>query len=407
MKRFYEELIALGQAHVPVAVATVIESKGSTPREVGAKMIVLGEERILGTVGGGCGEAQVIVDAVRILDGEPPRISRVDLTGELNDLSQTNCGGIMEVFVDRLRWKESPPVVGIAPREAVELILEASAKRRRVVLTTVVENQEHQPALPVGTKWVLEEDGQIHGTLPSGPLGDILREEAAGVIARGQSRRIRLASEGDPLVTTRKEARMSLFLEVIGPPPELLIVGAGHIAVPLAKIGKVLDFEVTVLDDRPAFARRERFPEADRVIVGWIDDVLRQYPVGPETHLVLVTRGHKLDEAALKIVIDKGASYLGMIGSQRRVREVFRNLREFGIAEELIRRVHAPIGLEIGAETPAEIALAIAAEIVRVRRGGPADPQSMQERVWRSSAGGTSVPSARRTATGRERAAGR
>ncbi len=406
MKRFYEELVALAQAHVPVAVATVIDSKGSTPREVGAKMIVLGEERILGTVGGGCGEAQVILDAVRILEGKSPRISRVDLTGELNDLSQTNCGGIMEIFVDRLGWEELPPALGIAPREAVEVILDASAKRRRVILATVVENQADQIALPVGTKWVLEADGQMHGTLPSGPLGDILRREAAGVIARGQSRRIRLASEGDPMVTTRKEARMSLFLEVIAPPPELLIVGAGHIAVPLTKIGKILDFEVTVLDDRPAFARRERFPEADRVIVGWIDDVLRQYPVGPGTHLVFVTRGHKLDEAALKIVIDKGASYLGMIGSQRRVREVFRNLREFGIPEELLRRVHAPIGLEIRAETPAEIALAIAAEIVRVRRGGPADPQSMRERVWRSSAGGTSVPSGHRTATGPERAAG-
>jgi len=147
-----------------------------------------------------------------------------------------------------------------------------------------------------------------------------------------------------------------------------VIVGAGHIAVPLARMAKVLDFQVTIIDDRSAFANRGRFPEADRVIAADIEKTVADLPIGPQTYLVLVTRGHTLDQAALMRVIHKPAAYIGMIGSQRRVRAVLDQLRRMGVAEEHIRRVYAPIGLRIGAETPAEIATSILAELVAVRR---------------------------------------
>lgn len=377
MRNFYQSLADLARAGTPVAVATIIQAKGSTPREVGAKMVVRGEGLLMGTVGGGCGEAQVLWDAVRVLEQGPPMISQVDLTGELSDRSQTNCGGIMDVFIDRMRWEE-PAAVGLPARETVEVITDAAAKREGLVLATVVGGQGRLQRVPAGSKWIVHQDGRLLGTLEDPALRAGIVREAAAALAAGQSRRVHLDDDGVVVHgPERDQAVLDLFLEVLAAPLEVLIVGAGHIAVPLAKMAKLLEFEVTVLDDRASFANRERFPEADRVISGNIEGVLRQYPVGPSTHLVLVTRGHQLDEEALKVVIGKGAAYLGMIGSRRRVKEVFRHLRDAGVPEDLIRRVHAPIGLDIGAETPAEIATAVMGEIVKVRRGGRAQSLSL------------------------------
>jgi xanthine dehydrogenase accessory factor len=141
-------------------------------------------------------------------------------------------------------------------------------------------------------------------------------------------------------------------------------------------MAKMMEFEVTIIDDRSNFANKSRFPEADRIIVGEIDETIVGLPIGPATHIVLVTRGHQMDQAALLKVIDSRAAYIGMIGSKRRVGAVFTYLRENGIAQELIDRVYAPIGIEIGAETPDEIAVSIMAEIIKLRRQGRASSLS-------------------------------
>ena len=168
---------------------------------------------------------------------------------------------------------------------------------------------------------------------------------------------------------------LQLFVDVQAPPPHLLIIGAGHIAAPLAEIGRICDFEVTVLDDRPQYANRQRFPTADRVIAGEFTAELRRLRLGrptfdEDTYLVLVTRGHQYDVACLLEVLDDPVAYIGMIGSQRRIRAVYELLeREQGIPPEKFDRIHAPVGLAIGAQTPAEIAVCIMAEIISVQRG--------------------------------------
>jgi xanthine dehydrogenase accessory factor len=176
----------------------------------------------------------------------------------------------------------------------------------------------------------------------------------------------------------------TLFIEAHVPRPELVIVGAGHIAQPLCSIGARLGFAVTVLDDRPAFATRERFPEADRVLAADFSDPFREVAIRTTTHLVLVTRGHKYDFDALRTVLqgDVRPAYIGMVGSQRRVRATLLELSAEGIEADRLSTVHAPIGLDIGAETPAEIAVAISAEIVRVRRGGTGQPLRERARVF-------------------------
>lgn len=168
---------------------------------------------------------------------------------------------------------------------------------------------------------------------------------------------------------------LQVFIDIQAPPPHLLIVGAGHIAAPLAEIGRICEFEVTVLDDRPQYANRQRFPHADRVIAGAFTEELRrlrraQPTFDENTYLVLVTRGHQYDIACLLEVLDDPIAYIGMIGSRRRIRAVYDLLeREGGIAPEKLDRIHAPIGLDIGAQTPAEIAICIMAEIISVQRG--------------------------------------
>jgi len=153
----------------------------------------------------------------------------------------------------------------------------------------------------------------------------------------------------------------------------LIVVGCGHIAVPLAKLAKVLDFHVAVLDDRILFANRERFPDADEVRVGDMAAMLKEMSITASTYIVLITRGHKYDELCLREIMYSPAKYIGMIGSRRRIQACFQRFREEEkITEEVIQRVYAPIGLDIGTETPEEIALSIMAEIVKVRRGGTA-----------------------------------
>jgi xanthine dehydrogenase accessory factor len=178
-------------------------------------------------------------------------------------------------------------------------------------------------------------------------------------------------------------ATHTVYLELYAPPPELVIVGAGHIARPLCRVGAMLGFRVIVLDDRPEFATRERFPEAERLVRADFAEPLRDIALGAGTHLVLVTRGHKYDYEVLRDVLSRPVLpvYIGMIGSRRRTRAALEQLAREGIPREKLLRIHAPIGLDIGAETPEEIAVAIAAEVVRLRRGGTAQSLRERERV--------------------------
>jgi xanthine dehydrogenase accessory factor len=167
--------------------------------------------------------------------------------------------------------------------------------------------------------------------------------------------------------------KLQVFFEVMLEPPKLIVVGAGHIAVPLVQIAKVLDFHITVIDDRLLYANRERFPMADEVLVGDMAQMLKEMTLTPSCYIVLITRGHKYDEPCLREILHSKAKYIGMIGSKRRIKACFQRFRdEEKIAEEVIERVYAPIGLDIATETPPEIALSILAEVIKVRRGGKA-----------------------------------
>ena len=178
----------------------------------------------------------------------------------------------------------------------------------------------------------------------------------------------------------REEEAYQVMLEVHERPATLLIVGAGHVGKALATIGNMCGFSVEIVDDRPEFANADRFPEADRITCGRFDEVLDGYPIDANTYVVCVTRGHKHDEKSLRLVAATPAAYVGMIGSKRRVGAVLQHLVAEGVDPAVVERVHTPIGLDIGAETPEEIAVSIMAEIIRVRRGGTAQPMREVQR---------------------------
>jgi len=265
---------------------------------------------------------------------------------------------------------EPSPLPSAALARAATTALEGGAPCATAVVISAPPGAE---AL-VGARLLLGE-GVSEGGIPHPRLHEAAAEAAAAA----------LAGEGSHTLKVETDAgTFSLFVEAFRPPPALIIVGAGHIAMPLSRLGALLGYRVIVLDDRPAFATEERFPDAERVLRVDFGDPFAGVPLGPESHLVLVTRGHKYDYEALLDVLRRPVqpAYIGMVGSRRRVRATFEQLAREGIAAERMAAVRSPIGLDVEAETPAEIAVAIAAELVQVRRGGSGRPLRDVERVF-------------------------
>ncbi len=347
----YEEIEAQLQAGNPVAQATVIKTRGSTPRKEGSTMLVKVDGKLVGTIGGGCGEAGVIQKAkLSLLDGKV-REDLADLTEDISIESEAVCGGTLRVFIEP--WQPDPASIALARR-----LIELSDGREQVVLHQIVKDSGDSE--PLARRAIFDGEGKaIFTNVPPG---------------------VKL-----PATPERKPHQLKtvdgyeIYTERWDPVSTLVIVGAGHIAEPLDALARMVGFRTVVVDDRRLFANRERFPEATQVVCGPILEVCRQIELSPHHYFVLVTRGHTLDMDALRVLIDRGEkiAYIGMIGSKRRVSAVFQLLEEEGYGRELFSDVYSPIGLNIGAETPPEIAVSLMAEIVSVCRGAGEDTRSL------------------------------
>ncbi len=363
MKELFQEIIQNLQAGETVAMATIVKRKGSVPREVGAKMLVHRDGTISGTVGGGCGEAEVWRSALNAIDTERPAMVQVDLTEEIAMESQGVCGGIFDVFVQP--WHNHLLSGHPDMQDFASGINAALEGEHASVLATVIAAGGAWNRC-IGQQMLIHENNETLGKfgLPDAPgeLAQKLQQAAQQAIIEAKPRVEKIAGTGN--------AWAELFIEPFVPRPVLLIAGAGHIAAPLASLAHLMNFSVSVTDDRASFANRERFPQAKQLLVGDIEETLKHYPITPRTHIVLVTRAHAHDVQGLRAIIDSPASYIGMIGSKRRVWAVFKLLHEEGVPAEKLIRVRAPIGLDLGGGTPEEIALSIMAEIIQLRHAG-------------------------------------
>lgn len=252
-------------------------------------------------------------------------------------------------------------------------VLDAIAGHGAVVTATIA--RAPADGVPsVAAKLLVRSDGSTIGALGGGLIEEAARALALAHFRQHGVRLVRLDADGAEVAGRNDPSTFDVLLECVEPPAELLIVGAGHIGRALCRLAADTNFVVTVLDDRPDFADAAQLPGAARVLCEEIDGALDREQLGPHTAVVLVSRGHKQDEIALRACVGRDMGYLGMIGSKRRTSVVLQHLADEGLAQAALDAVRTPIGLDIGAETPEEIAVSILAEIILSRRGGAGGP---------------------------------
>jgi xanthine dehydrogenase accessory factor len=332
-------------------------------------MVIPREGQPFGTIGGGCGEGEVLRRAYPLFEQNlPPRVVEVDLTGDFDQDEIQVCGGLMDVALDLWRPGEH--------QELVHALAEATRARRPTALITTISPVD---GLPAGAKSCLSLDQDSVTLSPRLPLDSATVQTFAKSVSAGLPQLFSVSPQGEVVedVVARGQDWPRVFVDVQPGLQTLLIVGAGHIAQPLYEIGHMLGFRTIVVDDRWAFANRERFPHATDIRVGPFVETLESLEINEHTFVVVVTRGHNWDEASVRTVLKKKPGYIGMIGSKRRAKATLERLAEHGYSAEELSRIHTPMGLDIAAETPAEIAVAIAAEIIRVRRQGPMETISL------------------------------
>lgn len=331
-----------------VAQATVVSLVGSAPRGPGATLVVSDAGDIAGSVSNGCVEPDVIEQAQRVMRSGKPRLLTYGVSEEQNlERIGLSCGGEIRVFVERI---ERTPAIDA---------LEAAERSGRPAVRALVIAASASATQRLGQTLAVVDGGEVIGE----PLGGAVAARARGLLGASGPVAERITLDTEP------DSEAEVFYQTLTPPRSLIIVGAGHISIPLTRLAKVLGYEVTVVDPREAFNTRERLPEADALLLDWPDDAMERLPINAATAVAVLTHDGKFDVPALKVALQRGAGYVGMVGSKGTRATRNDALRAEGVGDELIARIHGPIGLDIGARTPEEIALAILAQIVASARG--------------------------------------
>lgn len=343
----------------PAAVATLISTEGTSPKEAGAKMWVDASGAIVGAVTiGGCVDARVIEESARVLAEGRPSVMQMSLGDEDAWALGMTCGGSIEVLIEPVDPGASNDPVARAMRVA-RTELEAG---RRAVIVAPLDGR--------GDRLVVFERGQRAGT-----LGDPALDAAATAVA---DRPFTTGRSGTHVVSANGVDRR-LYFELHAPPVTLVVFGATHVAMPLVEMARVQGLRTVVVDGRERFATRERFPTVDELVVGMPSEIAERLSLGPQSLVVLLSHDYKYDLPVLRAVLASDAGYVGCLGSARRGRAMLDFLAEQGVPAEQLARVRIPVGLDIGARSAAEIALSVLAEALAVTRGRPGG--AMRDRV--------------------------
>ena len=349
----------LAAAGVPFAVATVVRTQGSTPQVVGAKLVLTAAEgeRPLGTLGGGCVEADAIDAAKQVLTGLPASLREYQLTEELAWNTGLVCGGTMWILAERGAGGAWPAAVdGIDPFAAAAA---AATGGPPVAFVSLFLRQGR--ALRFEARALVLAGGRMVGSLGSREQDERARDAAIEQMRHGTARLVAL------------DDGRELLVEPVTSRPQLVIAGGGHVSRAIARQARLLDFDVVVIEDRPEFAAPERFDGAT-VLTGDLMPTIASFDYAALSYLVVATRGHKLDADCVSAAVGTRVPYIGLLGSRRKTVLIADMLREQGVAESRIAAIHAPVGLDLGGRTPAEIALSVLAEITQLRYQGTGRP---------------------------------
>ncbi|MCH8205534.1 MAG: XdhC family protein [Chloroflexi bacterium] len=360
MREVFHEAANLLEKDASIVVATVVRTKGSTPQKPGAKLLVREDGSGVGTLGGGCVEGDIWFAAKQLLKrGGAAEHREYRLNEELAAEDGLVCGGTMYFLIDPVY--EAGDYLSIA--QEIDRAYEGEAA---VALASLIRGADDTTA---GAKLFIRENGTTDGSLGN---PDLDRD------AVGRAGKLMVHGQNEYVVT---DSGAEYFIEAYTTPPQLVICGGGHVSKAIAPLAKTLGFRLFITDDREEFANKERFPEADIVVALKPEEALTTLPINANTFIVVATRGHRFDNVALEAAARTPAKYVGLMGSKRKTILIYEDLMRTGLPMERIREIRSPIGLDIRARTPEEIAVSIIAEILMFRLGGTGQPMKLED--WR------------------------
>ncbi len=361
MQEVFHEAVNRLEKGESVVVATVIRTKGSTPQKPGAKLLVRQDGTGAGTLGGGCVEGDIWFAAKQLMQqGGEAEYREYELNEELAAEDGLVCGGTMYFLID--------PVY--TPEDYLPYAREidfAYKGEGAVALATVTKSGSDGNSR-IGDKLFIRENGKTEGTLGNLETDKGAIEKAKILMIHGRNEYVMTASGAE------------YFIEAYTTPPQLVICGGGHVSRALASLAKPLEFRLFITDDREEFANEDRFPEADIIVSEKPEDALPNLPINPNTFIVVATRGHRYDNSALLAAAKTPARYVGLMGSKRKTILIYEDLMRSDLSLDRIREIRSPIGLDIKARTPEEIAISIMSEMLMFRLGGSGLPMKLDEK---------------------------
>ena len=356
MRDILDPITKWWEANEPFGLATVVQTFSSAPREPGAAMAVSASGEVVGSVSGGCVEGAVYELATEVRATGQPVLRRYGISDDDAFAVGLTCGGIIDIFVEpasRERFAEFREI-GDAVRQGTP-----------VAIATVIEGPGD-----IGARRVIWEGEHATGTLGAGDrLDQAVDDDARGMLAQGLTGVRRYGPDGE-----RRRDELAVFVQSFAPAPRMLVFGAIDFAAAVARAGKFLGYRVTVCDARPVFATASRFPDADEVITDWPHRYLAGVSTDERTVICVLTHDPKFDVPLLEVALRQPAAYIGAMGSRRTHEDRIARLRDAGLTEVELARLRSPIGLDLGARTPEETAIAIAAELIQLRWGGSGRP---------------------------------
>lgn len=332
-----------------MVACTLVETVGSAPLDPGAEMLVDDSGRIEGSVTGGCVEGALVEEAQGVLAGAPPRVATYGISDQQAADVGLMCGGTVRIFVHAL---DEPQ------RETLAVVREAIEAERPVALATLLDGPS------AGAQMAVTEDGAVGGLGVTELLDDGVARDARGFLDEGRSAVRRYSEKGEVMGS---DLRVSIH--AFATPPSMVIFGAIDFSAALARIAREIGYRVTIVDARQAFAQSPRFSEHAEVVVDWPDRYLATRELGPRDAVLVFTHDPKFDEPALTAALASGAGYIGALGSRHTHADREQRLREHGVGEDDLARINSPCGLDVGARTPAETAIAVLGEVLALRAG--------------------------------------